>query len=190
VIVDQRDHQVAVLRNVGVLCDDDVAIQNAVLDEAVTLHLECKVVAPFVWDQERRNLDGVVAFDRLDGPAGGDGAGQLDCSHVGAAVLADLNGSWPIVVLPEKALLLEGLNVEVGGRDRGKPQVLFDFFQGGGIVVLLDEDLEEIEDLLLSLGEHGASFDLLSIIVPLEGRVNKKMRRGDWRAGGGGGGAG
>ena len=32
--------------------------------------------------------------------------------------------------------------------------MLFDFFQGGGVVMLLDEGLDEIEDLLLSLGER------------------------------------
>ena len=50
--------------------------------------------------------------------------------------------------------MLQSLDVEMGRRDGGKSEMLFDFFQGGGVVVLLDEGLDEIENLLLSLGEH------------------------------------
>jgi hypothetical protein len=53
--------------------------------------------------------------------------------------------------------------------------VVFDFIQGGSVVVLIDEGLDEIEDLFLSLCEHRISFDLLSIIISLAGRVKKKI---------------
>ena len=38
--------------------------------------------------------------------------------------------------------------------------MVFHFVQGGGVIVLLDEGLNEIEDLLLSLSEHGGSVSI------------------------------
>ena len=36
--------------------------------------------------------------------------------------------------------------------------MIFHFVQGGGVIVLLDEGFNEIEDLLLSLGKHRVKF--------------------------------
>ena len=36
--------------------------------------------------------------------------------------------------------------------------MVFHFVQGGSVLVLLDEGLDEIEDLFLSLGEHRVEF--------------------------------
>ena len=36
--------------------------------------------------------------------------------------------------------------------------MLFDFFQGGGVLMPFDKGRNEIEDLLLSLGEHRVEF--------------------------------
>ena len=36
--------------------------------------------------------------------------------------------------------------------------MIFHFIQRWGVVVLLDEDFDEIEDLFLSLGEHRVEF--------------------------------
>ena len=54
--------------------------------------------------------------------------------------------------------------------------MVFHFFQGGGIVVLLDEGLDEIERLLLSLGEHD-EFRFIFDHTILAGRVNKRFAR-------------
>ena len=53
--------------------------------------------------------------------------------------------------------------------------MVFHFVQGRGVVMLLDESLDEIENLLLSLGEHRMSFDLLSMIARLRVESMIKM---------------
>ena len=54
--------------------------------------------------------------------------------------------------------------------------MVFHFFQGGGVVVFLDEGLDEIEDLLLSLGKHCDEFRFIFDNTILADRVNKKIR--------------
>ena len=57
--------------------------------------------------------------------------------------------------------------------------MMLHFFQGGGVLVLLDEGLDEIEHLFLSLGEHRDEFRFIFDDTILADRVNKKIRSQD-----------
>ena len=54
--------------------------------------------------------------------------------------------------------------------------MVFHFVQGGGVVVLLDEGLNEIEDLFLSLGEHWVEFRFTFDNSILGGQSQEKDR--------------
>ena len=76
--VDQRDHHLAVAGAAARLHHHPVPVQNPGVHHRIALHPEHEALAPAA--QRLRHLQTLRHLQRLDGPTGGDGAEQGECS--------------------------------------------------------------------------------------------------------------
>jgi hypothetical protein len=137
-----------------------VAVEDAGVAHRVSAHTEH--VLTRVATGERGHLD--VLLDVLlgqHGRAGGNAAddGQATRAH-GLLRLVDeqLEGARLGRIAPQEADLLEVREVRVDGRRRGQADRLADVADGRRVPVLGRVALDELEDLLLTLGQvqvHG-----------------------------------
>src|SRR4029077_17900630 len=95
---------------------------------------------------------------RLDGAAGGDPAeeGEVALARLVAGVRPDQLDAPLLVPVPLQApLLLQQLQMFVGGAVRGEPELLADLPVRGSDAALPAVPLDILQDLFLALGEVG-----------------------------------
>ena len=103
--------------------------------------------------------DRFAAGDRLDRRAGGDVAEQRQLDRAAAEPRRhQLDRAAAVPGALDEALFLEVGEVLVHRRERREVEAPADFLQAGRVAVLLDEVVEVVEDLPLTLGQwlHGA----------------------------------
>jgi hypothetical protein len=159
---DQGDDDFAGIRDLSLLDDDVVAVEDVVVAHGIALDLKDEAVLA---TGEVAEGDGFAVFDGFERAAGGDpaGEGQLDDVALenlftdGPWELRDFDGTALIVAAADEALALESGEMFVDGGERSEFQGLGDFFKAGRVAVLVRKMDEGIEDFLLPLGERHAS---------------------------------
>ncbi len=157
----QGDYDVARIYDVGLLHDDEVAVEDVIVAHGFAFNLQDEIIlaAGEIGERER-----FAIFDGFDRAAGSDaaekrqigGAAGDDCLGNGFHELRNFDRAALVVSAADEAFLLERGEMLVYRGQRSQFQRAGDFFEARRVTVLVHEGYEVVENLLLALGEgHG-----------------------------------
>ena len=136
-----------------------VTVQDAGVDHRVAAHAEREELR--VWtDAERHRVDRDVAVGLLlgfDWQAGGDGAVEGDLDERAAARMGGGKKPAGLALEPAKrAFFSEGIDVPLDAEGTRQAEVGLNLAEGGSDAMLAVVGIDEIKDLLLTIGERFA----------------------------------